>query len=148
MQVIPSTARFMGVNPATLYDPEQNIIAGTRYLAYLSKMFNGDVTKILAGYNAGHGAVLKYNGIPPYRETQNYVKFVSDKYLALSGYPLDSNNSYEQTQYKAYKVASVNHGDVKQNMNVAQQQKYTPFNIPTTIFVKNFLGVSTWKIYL
>lgn len=138
MQVIPSTARFMGVNPATLYDPEQNIIAGTRYLAYLSKMFNGDVTKILAGYNAGHGAVLKYNGIPPYRETQNYVKFVSNKYLALSGYASGSNNSYEQTQYKAYKVASVNHGDVKQNMSVAQQQTYASFNNSTTIFVKNF----------
>ncbi|HEE5902762.1 lytic transglycosylase domain-containing protein [Acinetobacter baumannii] len=85
MQVIPSTARLMGVDPRRLYDPEQNIIAGTRYLAFLSRRFNGDLTKVIAGYNAGHGAVEKFGGIPPYRETQNYVRYVSSKYLALNG---------------------------------------------------------------
>lgn len=85
MQVIPSTARLMGVDPSRLYEPEQSIIAGTRYLAFLTKRFNGDLTKVIAGYNAGHGAVEKFGGIPPYRETQNYVRFVSSKYLALNG---------------------------------------------------------------
>lgn len=64
MQVIPSTAKLMGVNPSRLYEPEQSIIAGTRYLAFLSKRFNGDFTKMVAGYNAGHGAVEKFGGIP------------------------------------------------------------------------------------
>lgn len=85
MQVIPSTARLMGVDPRRLYEPEQSIIAGTRYLAFLNKRFNGDLTKMIAGYNAGHGAVEKFGGIPPYRETQNYVRLVSSKYQTLNG---------------------------------------------------------------
>ena len=85
MQVIPSTARLMGVDPSRLYEPEQSIIAGTRYLAFLNKRFNGDLTKMIAGYNAGHGAVEKFGGIPPYRETQNYVRLVSSKYQKLNG---------------------------------------------------------------
>ena len=84
MQVIPSTARLMGVDPSRLYEPEQSIIAGTRYLAFLNKRFNGDLTKMIAGYNAGHGAVEKFRGIPPYRETQNYVRLVSSKYQTLN----------------------------------------------------------------
>lgn len=85
MQVIPSTARLMGVDPSRLYEPEQSIIAGTRYLAFLNKRFNGDLTKMIAGYNAGHGAVEKFGGVPPYRETQNYVRLVSSKYQKLNG---------------------------------------------------------------
>lgn len=92
MQVIPSTAKLMGVNPSRLYEPEQSIIAGTRYLAFLSKRFNGDFTKMVAGYNAGHGAVEKFGGIPPYRETQNYVRLVSAKYKTLGG-----TSSYKQS---------------------------------------------------
>ncbi len=64
MQVIPSTARMVGVDPRRLFEPEQSIIAGTRYLAFLNKRFNGNLIKIIAGYNAGHGAVEKFGGIP------------------------------------------------------------------------------------
>lgn len=85
MQVIPSTARMVGVDPRRLFEPEQSIIAGTRYLAFLNKRFNGNLTKIIAGYNAGHGAVEKFGGIPPYRETRNYVTYVKSKYRTLSG---------------------------------------------------------------
>lgn len=85
MQVIPPTAARMGVNPKYLYDPEQNIIAGTRYLRYLTKYFNGNLDFILAGYNAGEGAVNKYRGIPPYPETKKYVKNVKYRYARLSG---------------------------------------------------------------
>lgn len=85
MQVIPPTAARMGVNPKHLYDPEQNIIAGTRYLKFLSKYFKGNLDLILAGYNAGEGAVNKYNGIPPYPETKEYVKNVKYRYSRLSG---------------------------------------------------------------
>lgn len=135
MQVIPSTARFMGVNPGRLYEPEQNIIAGTKYLAYLSGLFNGDVTKILAGYNAGHGAVLKYNGIPPYRETQNYVRFVSNRYLALSNGG-GSSYTYQPVQYQTVRYNTASR-QPQHNMNDSQQQIYNSLNNSTTIFVRN-----------
>lgn len=85
MQVLPETASRMGINPAYLFHPEHNIAAGTRYLAYLSRQFNGRLDYILAGYNAGEGAVQKYGGIPPYRETRNYVVQVSRRYADLQG---------------------------------------------------------------
>lgn len=87
MQVIPPTAARMGVNPKHLYDPEQNIIAGTRYLRFLTNRFKGNFDHIVAAYNAGEGAVDKYRGIPPYRETQNYVVKVRQRYARLNGNP-------------------------------------------------------------
>ncbi|WP_344760586.1 lytic transglycosylase domain-containing protein [Luteimonas lutimaris] len=74
MQLMPATARRFGVgNP---FDAAQNIQGGVQYLAWLLKRFNGDLTLAAAGYNAGEGAVDKYNGVPPYRETQRYVQRV------------------------------------------------------------------------
>jgi soluble lytic murein transglycosylase-like protein len=78
MQLMPATAQRFGCNDA--YDRTANIQAGTKYLAWLLKRFNGDVKLALAGYNAGEGAVDKYNGIPPYNETQNYVRKIVDRY--------------------------------------------------------------------
>lgn len=81
MQLIPATAERFGIrNP---YNTYQNIKGGTRYLAWLSKRFNGDLTKVLAAYNAGEGKVDRYNGIPPYRETRNYVHDVMAVYNKL-----------------------------------------------------------------
>jgi soluble lytic murein transglycosylase-like protein len=79
MQLMPGTAARYGVtNP---YDPAQNIQAGTRYLRDLLRLFNGRVDLALAGYNAGEGAVMKYgNKVPPYRETQNYVRTIGTRY--------------------------------------------------------------------
>ena len=71
MQLIPATADRFGVKDA--WDPEQNVRGGMAYLRWLLKQFKGDVKLALAGYNAGEGAVQKYGGIPPYKETQNYV---------------------------------------------------------------------------
>src|SRR3546814_343798 len=72
MQLMPATAQRFGVgNP---FDAGQNIQGGVKYLAWLLKRFNGDLTLAAAGYNAGEGAVDKYNGVPPYKETQRYVK--------------------------------------------------------------------------
>lgn len=91
LQVIPGTAARMGVNPKLLYDPEQNIIAGTRYLRFLCNHFPDksshgcNLDLVLAGYNAGEGAVRRYGGIPPYRETQHYVRNVKARYARLSG---------------------------------------------------------------
>ncbi len=72
MQLMPETARGFGVTDA--FDPEQNIAAGTRYLAGLLKEFGGDTRLALAAYNAGSGAVKRAGGVPPYRETQHYVQ--------------------------------------------------------------------------
>ena len=80
MQVMPQTAKAMGENP---YDTEGNIRAGIKYLSYLDKKFNGDTDKVIAGYNAGPNAVLKHKGIPPYKETQNYVKKVKKEKAKL-----------------------------------------------------------------
>ena len=77
MQLMPDTAEALGVNP---YDEAQNIDGGTKYLKQLLDSFGGDVTKAVAAYNAGSQAVRDYNGVPPYRETQNYVNKVLDLY--------------------------------------------------------------------
>jgi hypothetical protein len=77
MQVMPSTARALGVTSAgALFDPRQNVEAGVKYLKSLLERFGGDVPAALAAYNAGPGAVSRYDGIPPYPETQNYVRKV------------------------------------------------------------------------
>jgi soluble lytic murein transglycosylase-like protein len=78
MQLIPATAaRF---NCQDVYDPVENIEAGTKYLRWLLKRFDGNVVLALAGYNAGEGAVDKYDGVPPYKETQNYVRIITSRY--------------------------------------------------------------------
>lgn len=102
MQVIPPTAARMGVNPKKLYDPETNIIAGTRYLRFLSDRFNGHLDYILAGYNAGEGAVEKYRGIPPYRETQHYVRAVKNRYAQLSSGSMQQKYTAVNTRQKNY----------------------------------------------
>ena len=74
MQVMPSTAKEFGIR--NLYDPHNNLEAGVQYLKFLLVRFPGDLKRAIAAYNAGPGAVAKYQGIPPYRETQQYVKKV------------------------------------------------------------------------
>lgn len=72
MQLMPATAKRFGVTH--IQDPEQNIRGGIQYLAYLTRLFPNDLPRALAAYNAGENAVLKYGGIPPYAETETYVK--------------------------------------------------------------------------
>jgi hypothetical protein len=74
MQLMPATAHRFGVRKEHLYDPAKNLEAGTRYLRWLTDRFPGDLARILAAYNAGEGAVERYGGIPPYRETREYVR--------------------------------------------------------------------------
>jgi hypothetical protein len=74
MQLMPATARELGVTDS--FDAEQNIMGGAKYIAALLKKYDGDTRLALAAYNAGSGNVAKYDGIPPFKETQNYVKKV------------------------------------------------------------------------
>lgn len=81
MQVMPSTARDLGVRRARLlFEPQANLEAGVKYLKQLLGRFNGNLSSALAAYNAGPAAVLKYNGIPPFPETQDYVRRVLAKF--------------------------------------------------------------------
>jgi len=71
MQLMPATARVLGISD--IFDARQNIFGGTQYLKQLLDTYNGDIDRTLAAYNAGPGAVDKYNGVPPYAETKAYV---------------------------------------------------------------------------
>jgi len=84
-QLMPATAASLGVTDVT--DPAQALDGGAKYLAQQLKAFGGDVTKALAAYNAGPGAVQRYGGVPPYAETQDYVKKVQAFAAAYRGTP-------------------------------------------------------------
>ena len=83
MQLMPDTAHRFGV--ANVWDPEQNIAGGTAYLRWLIDEFDGDPRRVVAAYNAGEGAVTRYGGVPPYRETRDYVERVLTYYHGLGG---------------------------------------------------------------
>jgi Transglycosylase SLT domain len=78
MQLMPRTGRWMGAR--NLYNAEQNVDAGAKYLHYLNHRFDGNLTKMIAAYNAGEGNVRRYNGVPPFRETRTYVNRVMTRY--------------------------------------------------------------------
>ncbi len=75
MQIMPDTARSLGIDPR---DPAQSILGAAKYMRSLLDGFNGDLRLAVAAYNAGPGAVMKYNGVPPYQETMEYVNRVAD----------------------------------------------------------------------
>lgn len=78
MQLMPRTGRWMGARD--LYDPEQNVDAGVKYIKYLEKRFQGNRKLVVAAYNGGEGNVKRYRGVPPFRETRTYVKKVMQNY--------------------------------------------------------------------
>ena len=83
MQLMPGTADHYGV--VDVNDPAQNIMGGTRYLKDLLRLFPGRIDLVLAAYNAGEGTVIKYGQtVPPYKETQDYVRLISLRYLRRS----------------------------------------------------------------
>lgn len=115
MQLMPATAVRFGVT--NIFDPKQNIDAGVKYMRWLLNTFKGDVKLALAGYNAGEGAVMKYGyAIPPYAETQDYVKRITERYAIIRnpGFAKQANlsnmnNSMAQSNRKpAQQVAKNN----------------------------------------
>ncbi len=80
MQLMPATADRFGVSDS--YDPEANIYGGVRYLRWLLQTFNGNADLAIAAYNAGEGNVWKYDGVPPFRETINYVNRIAKRIRA------------------------------------------------------------------
>ncbi len=78
MQLMPKSAEALGVTDA--YDPQQNIMGGTKFIASLLEQFDGNIEYALAGYNAGPNKVEQYDGIPPYEETQNYINKIMNIY--------------------------------------------------------------------
>src|SRR3990167_768879 len=109
MQLMPATARRFNVSNA--YDPQQNINAGAKYLAWLMKRFNGNTSLALAGYNAGEGNVQKYGGIPPFRETQDYVRRVSSRYSNLYAGGINISSGSNNTPANAQVIAQSAHYD-------------------------------------
>lgn len=99
MQMIPSTARRFGVNNP--YDPDESLHGGCRYFVWLLRRYNGRLDLALAGYNAGEGAVERHGyKIPPYKETQGYVRSITNGYLVKLGV----NKSNRQIGYKTVKT--------------------------------------------
>lgn len=81
MQLLPETARRFGLRRKDLFDPAKNLDAGARYLRWLADRFGHDPVRVLAAYNAGEGAVQRYGGVPPFKETRRYV----DRIFSLLG---------------------------------------------------------------
>ena len=127
MQLIPATAERFGVSDS--FDTSQNIHGGTRYLSWLMKRYNGDLYKSIAAYNAGEGAVDKYKGIPPYNETQQYVRKVLAVYNGLSGKAI------------ALPVVSAS-GKVSTKL---ASQTQTQTEIPAKVYPKGKPGRSGWE---
>lgn len=116
MQLIPSTARMVGCKNS--FDPRSNILGGSAYLRMMLKRFKGNIEHALASYNAGPGNVDKYKGIPPFRETKNYVKKVKHYYRQYAS----NSGSKAKRVMKKQRVMPILHSDLSKRLNEAYQK--------------------------
>lgn len=118
MQLIPSTARLVGCDDS--FNPRQNILGGANYLRMMLKRFDGKLDYALAAYNAGPGNVEKYQGIPPFRETRNYVRKVNHYYKQYAANPVPVKSAAGKASKKS-RVIPVLHSDLSKRLAKAYE---------------------------
>ena len=102
MQLIPATAKRFGVRDA--FDPADNIRGGIRYLDFLMSYFQGNLEHVLAAYNAGENTVVRYHGVPPYPETQKYIRKVTSLYHALNSAAAPAPVKWQRGKFRLKRV--------------------------------------------
>ena len=125
-QVMPDTARQpgYGVQPfasENLMDPQENLRFSADYLGAMLREFDGDVPKALAAYNAGAGAVQEYGGVPPFKETQQYVDIIAGDYQGSGYTPSDSDQRTEAARRRQYGVGGVDPGSSAEILQAYQE---------------------------
>jgi soluble lytic murein transglycosylase-like protein len=101
MQLHPDTAKRFGVHD--VFDPSQNIEGGVKYLRFLMDFFKNDLTRVLAAYNAGENAVVRHGGVPPYKETQEYVRRIGHLY-DLNRHPAEKERTMARTNRRIHRI--------------------------------------------
>lgn len=145
MQLIPATASRFGTDDR--YNPRDNIQAGTRYLKFLLKRFNGDLKLVAAAYNAGEGAVSRYKGIPPYKETRAYVAKVLNAYNKLAKATVTHSRMTAKKVRKTLPIKSVRLIQTKQRIP-RHNAKRLAFTIPEWKQITNILNTENNKAKL
>lgn len=134
MQLMPSTAKSLGVTDS--YDAEQNIMGGAKYISQLLKKYDGNTSLALAAYNAGSGNVAKYGGIPPFKETQNYVRKVLGYLQERTTIPSEKNSvtstssapiTQDDTETNSQMVTQTDLSELLQNLDLDQVYSYEDY---------------------
>jgi hypothetical protein len=131
MQLMPFTARRFGVSDS--FDPRQNIFGGAQYLRFLLDLFHGDVSLALAGYNAGENAVLRFKGVPPFKETRNYVQKIQGFLGGMTYATTGPSRAAGSAQYYAAPAGGGTGGASKPAGAPARPAKVTPAR-PSTYY--------------
>lgn len=108
MQLMPSTAALYSVNSKELFNPKKNIEAGVLHLKMLNDRYDGDLSRIIAAYNSGEGAVDRYNGVPPYRYTRAFVRRVMARYQSHVQNELQAASAVYANSATGFKELSAN----------------------------------------